>query len=249
MSSRDGRAGQLTLLDDATRGAGSWRVRASDRARRLSVRVLPGARVEIVVPPGTRPRAIERFIASSRPWIDRKLAQYGPAEPADLEALPAVIRFTAHGGQWAVAYCEAPGAPRLSIDDGRLTLRGEIARRGLVRHALQRFAMRQAHAVLVPWLDRIAAASGLAYGRAQIRRQRTRWGSCSRRGTISLNVCLLFQPESVVRYLLIHELAHTQHLNHSRRFWGLVERLEPDWRDLDAELSRGWSRVPAWALR
>jgi hypothetical protein len=58
----------------------------------------------------------------------------------------------------------------------------------------------------------------------------------------------MFQPAPVVNYLLIRELAHTRHLNHSHRFWRLVERFEPGWRELDAALSRGWREVPAWAL-
>jgi predicted metal-dependent hydrolase len=118
----------------------------------------------------------------------------------------------------------------------------------VLRHALQRFTMRAAHDALSPWLAGLSTSTGLGYSRLQIRRQRTRWGSCSPSGTISLNACLLFQPAPVVNYLLIHELAHTRHLNHSRRFWRLVERLEPGWRDLDAALSRGWREVPAWAL-
>jgi predicted metal-dependent hydrolase len=108
--------------------------------------------------------------------------------------------------------------------------------------------MREAHAALGPWLGGLSAATGLQYERMQIRRQRTRWGSCSPSGTISLNACLMFQPPPVVNYLLIHELAHTRHMNHSRRFWRLVERFEPGWRELDAALSRGWRAVPAWAL-
>jgi len=51
-----------------------------------------------------------------------------------------------------------------------------------------------------------------------------------------------------VRYLVIHELAHVTHMNHSERFWRHVERFEPQWRALDAELTRGWSQVPGWVL-
>jgi predicted metal-dependent hydrolase len=94
----------------------------------------------------------------------------------------------------------------------------------------------------------VAAGHGLSYARAQVRRQRTRWGSCSRAGTLSINACLMFQPADVVQYLFVHELAHTVHLNHSRRFWKLVERLEPRWHALDRELSRGWRHVPEWAI-
>ena len=81
-----------------------------------------------------------------------------------------------------------------------------------------------------------------------IRRQRTRWGSCSTRGTISLNCCLLFQRPAVVRYLMIHELAHTLHMNHSRRFWHCVARHCPEYRSLDRELLDGWRRVPDWVF-
>jgi hypothetical protein len=129
-----------------------------------------------------------------------------------------------------------------------LLVSGDVTRAALVRRLLQRFTMRMAHEILAPWLADLSASTGLAYRRLQVRRQRTRWGSCSRNGTISLNACLLFQPPEVVDYLLLHELAHTRHMNHSRRFWALVARHEPRWRELDAALMLGWREVPAWAL-
>jgi predicted metal-dependent hydrolase len=92
----------------------------------------------------------------------------------------------------------------------------------------------------------VARELGLGFSRIQIRRQRTRWGSCSATGTISLNVCLMFLEPAVVRYLFVHELCHTRHMNHSSRFWALVEHYEPDYRRLDRELLRGWQAVPAW---
>ena len=85
--------------------------------------------------------------------------------------------------------------------------------------------------------------------RVAIRCQRTRWGSCSTRGTVSLNCSLLFLREDVVRYLFVHELAHTRHMNHSPDFWRCVETLEPDYRRLDAELLAGWRTVPEWVFR
>ena len=239
---------QLGLLDESASPGDPWRVRASTRARRLAVRVLPGGLVEVVVPRGTRPGTVEQFVMRHRRWIERTLDLYRPADAADLNVLPARIDFPATGKGWLLRLVEADGPPRLRVEAGLLTLAGAPGRAALMRHALRRFVMREAHAALRPWLDRLSMETGLRFTRLQIRRQRTRWGSCSRSGTISLNACLLFQPPDVVNYLLIHELAHTRHMNHSRRFWRFVEQHEPRWRALDSALTRGWREVPAWAI-
>ena len=238
---------QLGPLDEAAPDRG-WRVRQSARARRLAVRVLPGGLVEIVVPNGTRPRTIEKFVTRHRRWIERTVDLYRPADLPAPGVLPQQIRFAATGQSYTLRRIEQAGPPRLRVEGPAIVLAGDGGRPALLRHALQRFTMREAHAALAPWLARIAEASGLRYERIQIRRQRTRWGSCSRAGTISLNACLLFQPPEVVNYLLIHELAHTRHMNHSRRFWRLVADLEPRWRELDVALTRGWREVPFWAI-
>jgi predicted metal-dependent hydrolase len=240
--------GQLALFDAVPQEL-PWSVRVSRRARRLTVRVFPGGRVEVVVPPGTRPRLVEQFVARHRDWIDRKVAEFRNVEADSTPRLPGEVEFAATGHTLAVEYRSAAHPPRVRELDGRLVVYGELGREPLVRHVLQRWLLRRAHASLAPWLEAEAARHGLEFKRTQVRRQRTRWGSCSRSGTISLNACLMFQPPEVVRYLLAHELAHTVHMNHSRRFWKLVERLEPDWKALDRQLSRGWGRVPGWALR
>ena len=100
--------------------------------------------------------------------------------------------------------------------------------------------------VLVPRLDALAARHALGYARATVRGQRSVWGSCSSRGTVSLNYKLLFLPPALVDYVLLHELAHTRHLDHSAAFWRLLERLEPDARVLDRELHDAANLVPPW---
>lgn len=239
---------QLGLLDDASPPDAAWRVRASARARRLAVRVLPGGLVEIVVPHGTRPRTVELFVARHRRWIERTLDRYRPASTVPRGELPDEVVFAAAGRRFELRYAGGDGPVRLVAAGTAVRITGGAGRPASLRHALQRFTMREAHAALGPWLARLSAATGLSYERMQIRRQRTRWGSCSPSGTISLNACLMFQPAPVVNYLLLHELAHTRHMNHSRRFWRLVDRFEPAWRELDAALGRGWREVPAWAL-
>ena len=122
------------------------------------------------------------------------------------------------------------------------------AANGPLRAALRAWLMRTAHRLLEPRVAALAAATGVHYSRVSIRRQRSRWGSCSARGTISLNCCLLFQRPEVVDYLIVHELMHVKHMNHSARFWQAVERHCVDWRALDRELVQGWRHVPRWVF-
>lgn len=237
---------------------GAWRVRRSRRARRLGVRVFRDGTVEIVVPPGAGARAVSGFVARHRDWIERHRQR---APHADFAFPPERIELPASGESWAcqVVPPRAPGAPRVrrgplvralatSAAGGVLELRGDTDDSTL-RTALLEWLCERAASALEPQLAALADGCGASYRRLQIRRQRTRWGSCSARGTISLNCCLLFHRPAVVRYLLVHELCHLTHMNHSARFWRLVECHDPHWREHDRELAAGWSQVPGWVLR
>lgn len=99
--------------------------------------------------------------------------------------------------------------------------------------ALQKFYMNNAKAYLTIRLEELSKITQLKYQRISIRNQRSRWGSCSSQGTISLNYKMIALSPSLIDYILIHELCHTQHMNHSDKFWSLVESFFPSY--LDAE--------------
>ena len=237
---------QLQLFDSRS-AADRWTVRVSRRARRLSVRVYPGGRVEVVVPPGASASAVQKFIGTHRQWIHRRVADLSTSAAVD-DSRPASIKLPAIGRHYAVEYQHAAcSTARVRIaGENVIIVSGPLHNDRVITAALRDWLAGIAHEHLGGELARVAAEIGLRYARTQIRRQRTRWGSCSANGTISLNVCLLFQRPPVVRYLLVHELSHTRHMNHSARFWALVASLEPDYRELDRELLRGWQSVPGW---
>jgi predicted metal-dependent hydrolase len=253
--SRDGDSPhfQLDLLggDVADENGESPRIRVSARARRLSIRVYPDARVEVVVPPRARPRDVQEFLGAHREWIEAKRAQALRNRPTPQLFPPPVIEFAATGERWRLHI--AGGAGRL-----RVVERGEGGERVLsvagagnsraVRKTLRAWLLRAARPRLEPRVAAQSARTGIGYRQVSIRRQRSRWGSCSARGTISLNACLLFQRPAVVDYLLVHELSHVKHMNHSARFWQAVETHCADWRALDRELVQGWRHVPRWVF-
>jgi predicted metal-dependent hydrolase len=232
---------QLELLDrpgDTARP----QIRVSRRARRLAVRVYPDARVEVVVPPRVRPREIEHFIAEHREWIDTKRAAALARRPPPEAFPPHSIAFALTGESWRIHVPGAGARARVAEHAGILTLAGTQNQ----RRALRAWLLRAARQRLEPRVQALAGRTGVPYARVAIRRQRSRWGSCSVRGTISLNACLLFQRAEVVDYLIVHELMHVRHMNHSARFWEAVERHCADWRALDRELLQGWRHVPRW---
>jgi predicted metal-dependent hydrolase len=98
----------------------------------------------------------------------------------------------------------------------------------------------------VPWLDDLSNTHDLPFRTVTIRGQKTRWGSCSSKQTISLNYQLLLLDPQLVNCVLIHELCHTRHLHHGAAFWQLVEQLEPDHRALHQRLRQVWGRLPGW---
>lgn len=242
---------QMDLLDAHGRGENGGsphsppRIRVSGRARRLSVRVYPDARVEVVVPPRARPRDVERFLTEHREWIETRRATALRNKPAPEVFPPPVVAFAATGESWRVHLAGEAGRPSVREWGEVLSIGGPA---DALREALRAWLMRAARERLEPRVAALSAAMGVPYARVSIRRQRSRWGSCSVRGTISLNACLLFQRPGVVDYLIVHELTHVTHMNHSARFWAAVERQCAGWRSLDRELLQGWRNVPRWVF-
>jgi len=99
------------------------------------------------------------------------------------------------------------------------------------RHVSEVEARRAARELVAMLIDEEAPEIGVEPARVQIRDQRSRWGSCSTRGTLSFNWRLVLAPFDVLDYVVVHELCHLREPNHSRRFWKLVEQRRPDWRE------------------
>jgi predicted metal-dependent hydrolase len=217
----------------------------SERARRLTARVHVGGRVEIVVPVGVSANTVRDFVQRFTPWIDRKVAAMQNVVEADAEVPRAVEFALTHESFSVVWHC----APRRAVTQNGAHVIVEAPNDGVARGLLQGWLKRAAGERLAPQLMRLAQELNYTVARVSIRCQRTRWGSCSTRGTVSLNCSLVFLRPEVVRYLFIHELAHTKHMNHSVNFWRLVGELEPEYRRLDRELLAGWRTVPAWVFK
>lgn len=230
-----------------------YRLRESARARHVRLRVTPQSGLEVVVPRGYNPARIPDMLEQKQAWIraalertetERKL--HGP-EP--VWRLPDAIELPALGQAWQVTAKEtdAPWTAARETGPGQLLIHGRIMDEYASRGALARWLTRQACAHLVPHLEELSRQLGLAFRHVYIKRQRTRWGSCSHHKAISLNAKLLFLDPVLVRYVMVHELCHLAEMNHSPRFWSLVQKHHADFRAHDKQLRKGWKSVPCWA--
>jgi predicted metal-dependent hydrolase len=197
-------------------------VRRSDRARRVRVTVDPARGVEVVLPRRAPAREAAAAIRELRPWIERRVAEFERARAA-VEARGDSVPYLGRSLQLVVE----PGRSRAHRRGDELLVPSGAAQ----LLALERFYRRSAYSEIAPRLDHACATLGTSYSKLTIRSQRTRWASCSRSGTMSFNWRLLLAPEQVLDYVVWHEVCHLQVLDHSPRFWRLVARHFPDYRE------------------
>jgi predicted metal-dependent hydrolase len=166
-----------------------------------------------------------------------------------LAFVPRTIVCSAIGKRFTVDYTKSAGNGLELVQStySGLELNGNVNNQRGCLALLRKWLRHQGTLHLVPWIEKISLETGLPFKAIQIRGQKTRWGSCSSKGTISLNCKLLFLPPRLVSYIIVHELCHTVHLNHSPNFWSFLSSLEPTCKTLDAEMKGAGRFVPRWA--
>jgi predicted metal-dependent hydrolase len=210
-----------------------YTIRRSPRARRIRVKVDPHDGVEVVIPERATKKEAQAAIAELRPWIDRRMAEAEQAR-ARLASPPGTVPFL--GAHLRLRH-EA-GRTRAHRKDDVLHLPEHQS-----HEALERWYRAEARREIAPRLARATGALGRPHTTLAIRNQRTRWGSCSSTGAMSFNWRLVLAPEPVLDYVVWHEACHLVVMDHSRRFWALVERHVPDYRE-----PRRWLRRNGAAL-
>jgi predicted metal-dependent hydrolase len=228
-----------------------YSVRVSARARNVRLVMKADRGLEVVIPRGFGRRQIPALVESNRDWIERAAARVEERRrrlEADPPHLPERIVLPALGEEWEVEYRRggAPAGAVVRESAGRLVVTGDAADFDACRQALCRWLVRRARRTLLPRLAVLSYQHHLPYTRASVRQQRTRWGSCSRKKTVSLNARLLLVPAAAVDYILIHELCHTVEMNHSPRFWALVESHDSEYRAHKKLLRHSAKELPTW---
>src|SRR3954468_14240000 len=218
-----------------------YRVRRSPRARRVRVSVDGTGEVEVVLPRRAPEREAGGAGAGLEPWIRRRRRTLARAA-AEVARPAGTVPYLGRD----LRLIPQPGRERVHRRGDELL----IPRRDAAA-AIERWYRRQARREIGPRLDAAVHRAGTRYTGLTIRGQKTRWASCSSNGHMSFNWRLLLAPEAVLDYVVEHEVCHLEVMDHSPRFWRLLESRVPDWREHAAWLRRYGSalRLPDTTAR
>ena len=194
------------------------------RARRYILRLRPDGAARVTIPRGGSAAEARRFAERNAAWLEKQFLRQA-TRPSAAKTWPAGTEIFFRGERVRLEF-EANG------EGGTIRFGSEIVRfggpGGDLRPAVERHLWRLAARELPGRVLELAALHEAPVGRVTVRDQRSRWGSCSRAGTVSLNWRLVQAPVFVRDYIILHELAHLREMNHSQRFWREVALLCPD---------------------
>jgi predicted metal-dependent hydrolase len=220
-----------------------YTLKVSTRAKRLRVTVANG-KVSVTVPKGLRLYSVDGFLREHGQWIIAKMEQVRhvkaqPSLPKDVILIGgAAMRLE------RIDEKNLKARARVDIIKDRVVVRVPVNTRVSTLAIVEDWLRAQARELIGVEVTRQAGRMRAIPAGLTIRDQRTRWGSCSTSGTLSFNWHLVMAPPEVMRYVVIHELAHLFHHNHSKEFWAKVAVYDPDFK-----LQRAWLRKNASLLR
>lgn len=211
----------------------------SHRARNYRLTLRRDGTVVATIPARGSQREAERFLAEQSDWLDRARARQR-RRPRGPEVWTLGTRVLWRGELAEVRAASAGEKPRVCVAADVFRVPGFD---GDLRPTLEAQFARRAKIELPARTWELAAVTGVEVKHVSVRNQRSRWGSCSTTGTISLNWRLVQTPEFVRDYIIYHELMHLREMNHSSRFWARVEEVCPGWREAEHWLKRNGSLV------
>jgi predicted metal-dependent hydrolase len=205
-------------------------------ARRYLLRLLPDGTARLTIPRGGTVFEARDFAERNTAWLENQLQRLRqqPRGPAEWEVGK---RIWFRGGEVAI---QTPTPGWIQLGEESVPTSETAGLRAAIQAHFWRVAARE----LPPRVLELACLHKVAVTRVSVRDQRSRWGSCSRRGTISLNWRLIQTPGFVSDYVILHELMHRRQMNHSPAFWGELARVCPEY-----PTARAWLKLHAALLR
>jgi len=213
----------------------------SPRTRRISISARPFQPLRVTLPVFESFSRAERFLEEKERWIHKTLDKIRKLED-QYTVFNEDTAFHTHEHELKVERTDVD-VPKVSLKEKKILVQlpktsdiqsPEI--QDMIRWGIQAAWRKEAKKYLPARLNELARKHQLSYNRVTIKNNRSRWGSCSQKNNINLSLHLMRLPDYMIDYILLHELAHTLHKNHGRRFWRSLEKICPNAKSLDKEM-------------
>jgi len=208
-------------------------LKRSLRARRVRLEIRPQTGLSVIVPRFYNIGQLPRLLESKERWISSNLERLSHLQSLSAEKeLRSGDTIPYLGRDLELVKRENhDGVGSITLEENTLAVSPILFKNGILNLALEHWYRTEAAKLIKERADILSSQMGIKYKRIVIRGQKTRWGSCSRKKSLSFNWKLIMAPEPVLDYVIIHELTHLQEMNHSKRFWELVTQYCPKWRE------------------
>lgn len=184
------------------------------------------------------------IIKANQSWLDEQLHKYESSKQA--RVLPEQISFPSIDKVWSIHYQPSEKRAKLmQVNEHELIIYGDYQYEHVVK-LLKKWMLQIGKMHLYPWLRNVSQRIELPFQSIVAGNHKTQWGSCSHDKVISLNATMLFLPPHLVEHVFIHELCHTIHLDHSKAFWALVAKHDPNWRSYKKKIKLADEYLPNW---
>jgi len=210
-------------------------IQYNSRQKHIRLRISSEGRIVLSAPIGTSRSKIRGVLKHKQTWLaskiqetQRGLEQNNPTEKVYLEGRLFLVEF--ENTKLSIYNID------VDYEQQIVKISGDPVNQQKISGLLEGWLRKEAKFRLSSLAEEISDELGIPYKKLFLRNQRTRWGSSSTRGNISLNWRTVMAPPAVQRYLLIHELIHQKHMNHSTRFWLDVGRICPGYKQHEAWL-------------
>jgi predicted metal-dependent hydrolase len=215
----------------------------SKRRKTVAIKVIDNV-VSVHIPERLPLIIAQDFISSKTAWIRAKLLLQSQRHNTEKQFIENE-KFQYLGQDYTLRLNESSGPITVSKSANDLICQGrpQHLNANSIRNALIKWYKTTATEYLTQRTRMLSAQTQLGAGEIQVKTYKSRWGSCNVKGDIQYNWKLILAPSSIIDYVIIHELCHTQHHNHSKAFWQLVEQLYPDF-----SVARQWLKVNGYRL-
>lgn len=210
------------------------------RSKRIKLQFCAYRGLIISSPKKLSEKRIKNIFNENHTWIKAQQLKHPIQQGA---ILPNDLQLLALDSNFQITYKQTANK-KVIVQNQQLVVSGSNEQEQVL--AIKAWIRQQAKLHFKSKLDIWSNKTQLTYSKLTVRSQKSRWGSCSSNGTISLNDQLLFMPDTVLDYIIVHELCHTVHPNHSAKYWSLVHTHYPNYKLQENLLAQYSKKIPSW---